>query len=212
MIRVLLVDDHAMIRAGLANLLAAADGFAVVAEAGDGRMAARLWRQHRPDVCLLDLKMPGVDGCDSLRLIRDIDPKARVLILTSSESAADMAKALAAGADGYVTKHGGRDELMSAIRLVHKGGRPVSRQTILGASAVGEDVSLSKREREVLGFLREGLTNLEIADLLGITSHGVKKRVASLLAKLGATDRAQAVARAYDRGLFPRRDDRPASG
>jgi len=211
MIRVLLVDDHAMIRAGLANLLAAADGFAVVAEAGDGRTAARLWRQHRPDVCLLDLKMPGFDGCDSLRLIRDIDPKARVLILTSSESAADMSRALAAGADGYVTKHGGRDELMSAIRLVHKGGRPVSRQTILGASAVGEDVSLSKREREVLGFLREGLTNLEIADLLGITSHGVKKRVASLLAKLGATDRAQAVALAYDRALFSPRDGEQAS-
>ena len=212
MIRLLLVDDHAMIRAGLANLLAAAEGFAVVAEAGDGRSAARLWRQHRPDVCLLDLNMPGFDGCDVLGLIREIDPRARVLVLTSSESAADMARALAAGADGYVTKHGGRNELIAAIRLVHKGGRPVSRQAILGASKVGIDVALSPREREVLGFLREGLTNAEIADLLGITSHGVKKRVASLLAKLGASDRAQAVARAYDRGLFGPRGDQPEAG
>lgn len=212
MIRVLLVDDHAMIRAGLANLLAAAEGFSVVAEAGDGRTAARFWRQYRPDVCLLDLKMPEIDGCDTLHLIREIDPQARVLILTSSESAADMTRALAAGADGYVTKHGGRDELIAAIRLVHAGGRPVSRQTILGKSEVGDATALSSREREVLGFLREGLTNQEIADLLCITSHGVKKRVASLLSKLGASDRAQAVARAYDRGLFSRRDDDAATG
>lgn len=207
MIRILLVDDHAMIRAGLANLLAASGGFAIVAEAADGRTAARLWRQHRPDVCLLDLKMPGFDGCDTLRLIRDVDPRARVLILTSSESAADVSRSLAAGADGYVTKHGGRDELISAIRMVHGGGRPVSRPRLVAANATDGGLALTKRELEVLGFMREGLTNAEIANLLGVTSHAVKKRVAAVIEKLGASDRTQAVARAYDRGLL-----RPEAG
>ncbi len=202
-IRLLLVDDHAVMRAGLANLLSTVGDFAVVAQADDGLSALRLWRQHRPDVCLLDMTMHGIDGVETLQRLREVHPDARVLILTSSDSATDLARALAAGANGYVTKNVGHQELFAAIRDVHRGGKPISRETIVDArpAATGGS-SLTPREVEVLGLLREGFTNAEIARLLGITTHTVKVHVAALITKLGVSDRTQAVARGFDLGLL----------
>lgn len=202
-IRLLLVDDHAVMRAGLANLLASAGDFQVVAQADDGRAAVRLWKEHRPDVCLLDLTMHGIDGVETLKLLREGDPRARVLMLTSSDSADDVARALAAGANGYVTKNVGHKELFAAIREVHAGGSPVSRDKIVDANPRPSAASgLTPREVEVLGLLREGFTNADIARLLGITTHTVKVHVAGIITKLGVSDRTQAVARAFDLGLL----------
>lgn len=206
MIRLLLVDDHAVMRAGLANLLASAGDFEVVAQADDGKAAVRLWQEHRPDVCLLDLTMHGIDGIETLKLLRDIDPRARVLMLTSSDSADDMTRALAAGANGYVTKNIGHQELLTAIRDVSQGGNPVSRDKIIDANPRPSTASgLTPREVEVLGLLREGFTNADIGRLLGITTHTVKVHVAGIITKLGVSDRTQAVARAFDLGLLAAR-------
>lgn len=208
-IRLMLVDDHAVMRAGLANLLATAGDFEVVAQADDGRVALRLWREHRPDVCLLDLTMNGIDGVETLRILREVDPRARVLMLTSSDSVDDVTRALGAGANGYVTKNVGHQELFTAIRDVHAGGTPVSRERIVDADARPSPSSgLTPREVEVLGLLREGFTNSDIARLLGITTHTVKVHVAGILTKLGVSDRTQAVAKAFDLGLLAAR---PAS-
>jgi two-component system NarL family response regulator len=208
-IRLLLVDDHAVMRVGLANLLSSEGDFQVVAQADDGHAVVDLWRQHRPDVCLLDMTMHGIDGVETLRRLRETNPKARVLMLTSSDSSDDLSRALAAGADGYVTKNVGHQELFAAIRSVHRGGRPVSRETIVDARPTPTDGGgLTPREIEVLGLLREGFTNADIARLLGITTHTVKVHVAGLLTKLGASDRTQAVAKGFDLGLLAARPSR----
>jgi two-component system nitrate/nitrite response regulator NarL len=208
-IRLLLVDDHAVMRAGLANLLATVGDFAVVAQADDGLSALRVWRQHRPDVCLLDMTMHGIDGVETLQRLREMHPDARVLMLTSSDSATDLARALAAGANGYVTKNVSHQALFAAIRDVSRGGKPVSRETIIDASpTTSESCGLTPREVEVLGLLREGFTNAEIARLLGITTHTVKVHVAALITKLAVSDRTQAVARGFDLGLLTAKPQR----
>ncbi len=200
-IRLLLVDDHSVMRAALANLLASVPEFKVVAEADDGITAARLWKEHRPDVCLLDLTMDGCDGIETLAKIRGIDPAARVLMLTSSDSGVDLDRALAAGANGYLTKNVEYRQLFDAIRDIQAGARPVSRDRIQPAAVVSG--GLTPRETEVLGLLRDGFTNTEIGRLLGISTHTVKVHVAGVIAKLGVVDRTQAVSRAYELGLLP---------
>lgn len=206
-IRLLLVDDHPVMRAGLANLLGTEPDFQVVAQADDGAGAIRLWQEHKPDVCLLDMTMPGLDGVETLRRLRAVAPRARVLMLTSSDSAHDVARALAAGANGYVTKSVRHSELFAAIRAVHAGGRPVSEHAladILPARQAG-GIALTPRELEVVSLLREGFTNTEIGRLLGISTHTVKVHVAGIIEKLGVADRTQAVARAFDLGLLSAR-------
>lgn len=203
-IRLLLVDDHRVIRAGLANLLSTEPDFAVVAQADEGRTAIGLWRTHKPDVCVLDLTMQGLDGVETLRGLREIDPKARVLMFTSSDCADDMSRAIAAGANGYITKNVSHGELFEAIRRVYAGGTPVSRDKLVDARPLAQDTctGLTPREVEVLGLLREGFTNTDIARLLGITTHTVKNHVAGIITKLDVSDRTQAVARAFDLGIL----------
>lgn len=202
-IRLLLVDDHPVVRAGLANLLASEPGFAVVGQANDGAEGVRLWEELRPDLMLLDITMPGVDGIEVLRRIRQRSPDARVLMLTSSEAAEDVAQALKAGACGYVTKHVDHEDLVAAIREAHGGGRPIGGDVaaLLGEPGAPGD-QLSPREFEVLGLLREGFTNVEIGRLLGISTRTAKAHVAAVIEKLGVVDRTQAVARAFDLGLL----------
>lgn len=206
-IRLLLVDDHPVMRAGLANLLSTEPDFQVIAQADDGETAIRLWQEHTPDVCLLDMTMHGLDGVETLKRLRTIAPQARVLMLTSSDSAEDVARALAAGANGYLTKSVRHSELFIAIRQVHAGGRPVSEHAINDARPVRQvaGVSLTPREIEVVAFMREGFTNNEIGRLLGISTHTAKAHVAGVIEKLGAGDRTQAVARAFDLGLLSAR-------
>lgn len=201
-IRLMLVDDHSVMRAGLANLLAATGEFQVVAEADDGATALTLWQERPADVCLLDLSMRGMDGFETLGRLRRLDPQARVLMLTSSDAAHDVARSLAAGADGYVTKTVSHDELFAAIRAVHAGERPVTGHMAVRPALRANGIALTPRESEVLGLLREGFTNTDIARLLGITTHTVKLHVAGLLDKLDVGDRTQAVARAFDLGLL----------
>jgi DNA-binding NarL/FixJ family response regulator len=198
----MLVDDHAILRAGLANMLNGESGLKVVVEADDGETAIRLWREHQPDVTLLDLSMGGMDGIETLKRLRAEFPQARVLMLTSSEANEDVRHALEAGASGYVTKNIRRAELVEAIRECHAGGQPIGEHIARILAAGNEHGALSRREMEVLGLVRQGFTNAEIGRLLGISERTAKAHVAALLVKLQASDRAEAVARGFERGLL----------
>jgi DNA-binding NarL/FixJ family response regulator len=198
----MLVDDHAILRAGLANMLNGESGLKVVVEADDGETAIRLWREHQPDVTLLDLSMGGMDGIETLKRLRSEFPQARVLMLTSSEANEDVRHALEAGASGYVTKNIRRAELVEAIRECHAGGQPIGEHIARILAAGNEHGALSRREMEVLGLVRQGFTNAEIGRLLGISERTAKAHVAALLVKLQASDRAEAVARGFERGLL----------
>jgi two-component system NarL family response regulator len=201
-IRLMLVDDHPVMRAGLANLLVLERDFTVVAQADDGEVAVALWQEHRPDVCLLDVSMHGIDGIETMRRLRAAAPEARVLMLTSSETPEDMAQSLKAGAAGYLTKNVRHEELVAAIRSVHGGGRPIDPVMGEATEPAPTGGGLTSRELEVLGLLREGFTNTEIGRLIGASTRTAKAHVGAIIGKLGAIDRTQAVARAYDLGLL----------
>jgi DNA-binding NarL/FixJ family response regulator len=201
-IRLMLVDDHAILRAGLVNLLNGEPGLQVVAVADDGEAALQLWREHQPDVALLDISLGGMDGIETLRCLRAEFPAARVIMLTSSEAEEDVRHALEAGACGYVTKNVRRAELFEAIRECHAGGRPMGEHVARLLAAGSEHGLVSRREMEVLGLVRQGFTNAEVGRLLGISERTAKAHVAALLVKLQASDRAEAVARGFERGLL----------
>jgi DNA-binding NarL/FixJ family response regulator len=201
-IRLLLVDDHPVLRAGLANVLNYEPGITVVAEADDGASAIALWRTLRPDVMLLDLSMAGMDGIETLERLRAEFPDARVLMLTSSEAPEDVRHALNAGAGGYVTKNVRRAELVAAIREVCAGARVIGESVARQLAAGEESGAVSRRELEVLGLVRQGFTNADIGRLLGISERTAKAHVGALLCKLQAADRAEAVARGFERGLL----------
>ena len=201
-IRLLLADDHAVMRSGLANMLNVNPAFRVVGEADDGATALALYRKLRPDVLLLDVSMPGLDGIETLRRLRAEDPTARVLMLSSSEAEEDIVHSFHAGAAGYVTKTARPAELAAAIKQIHSGERVMGPgiERRLAEHAPGS--TLTPREVEVLTLLRQGMTNPDIARLLTITRHTAKAHVAAILVKLEAADRAEAVARGFERGLL----------
>lgn len=199
-IRLLLVDDHPVFRAGLVSLLKLEKDIVVVGQAGSGAVALRMWQHCRPNVCLLDLSMPDIDGFETLRSIRRSQPDARVVILTSSDSARDADTALAAGASGYVTKTVEHEAVLEAIRAVHDGASGI-RLGVAATAAAGGSL-LSPRELEVLNLLRTGSTTDDIAAALGITARTVKFHVAAILEKLGADDRMGAIVKAFDLGLL----------
>jgi DNA-binding NarL/FixJ family response regulator len=204
-IRVMLVDDHPVFRTGLVSLLRTASDMIVVGQAGSGAAALRMWQHCRPDVCLLDLYMPELDGLETLKLLRKAAPTSLVLFLTSSEAAADADRALAAGACGYVAKNVEHDALLDAIRRVHGGVRGI-RCGVSNAAAPRQPASLggllSPRELEVLHLLRDGRTTTDIAASLGITHRTVKFHIAAILEKLDAADRMGAIVKAFDLGLL----------
>jgi DNA-binding NarL/FixJ family response regulator len=201
-LRLLLVDDHPVMRAGLANVLNFERGLKVVAEADDGSKALELWALHKPDVTLLDLSMSGIDGIETLQRILSQFPEARVLMLTSSEAPEDVRSALKAGARGYVTKNVRRSELVAAIHQVYAGTVAIGTAVAQQLAAEEETGSITPREREVLGLVRQGFANGEIGRLLGISERTAKAHVAALLVKLQACDRAEAVARGFERGVL----------
>ena len=200
-IRLLIVDDHPVLRAGLANLLRLESDFEVVGQAGSGEAAVRLWESLRPDVCLLDLSMPGMGGLESLRRILGIAANARILVLTSSESATDASSALQSGACGYLTKNVEHGEIVSTIRQAHAGTRGICRGVSAAITSSGPAI-LSPREFDVLHLLRRGSSNLEIGRALGITERTVKAHVMGIMEKLNAPDRAGAVAKGFDLGIL----------
>jgi DNA-binding NarL/FixJ family response regulator len=196
----MLVDDHPVMRVGLANVLSLNHGFKIVAQADEGRSALVLWRQHQPDVCLLDVSMEHMDGIETLRRLRAEFPEARVLMLTASKAGEDMSRAMQAGARGYLTKTIQHDELAAAIRAVHRG--ETVGLSMPAPQKPTADGPLSKREIEVLGIIRHGFSNDEIARLLGISERTVRAHVTAILAALSAADRAHAVAIGFERGLL----------
>lgn len=198
-IRVMLVDDHPVLRLGLASVLSTSHGFSIVAEADDGPTALERYRTHRPDVVLLDVSMERMDGIDTLRRLLGEFPAARVIMLTSSKAPQDEALALAAGAAGYLVKTVHHAAIAAAIRTVHGGGRL---GPSLGDASLPATGPLSHREQEVLGLVRQGFSNDEIAALLGISERTARAHVSAILAALGAADRAQAVAMGFELGIL----------
>lgn len=201
-IRLLLVDDHAVMRAGLANMLDSRPEFCVVGGADDGDSALELFRTHRPDVTVLDVVMPGMGGLECLQRLREIDPESPVMMLSSSELEQDMHRALELGANGYVTKNARPSELVESIIAVGRGERFVSAEV---ARRMKDYVSISKltpRELEVLNLLRKGMSNPDIGSALEITARTAKAHVAAIMTKLKAQDRAEAVAKGFEKGLL----------
>ncbi|MBI1378717.1 MAG: response regulator [Frankiales bacterium] len=222
-VRVLVVDDQPLMRAGVRMILEEADGLEVVGEAIDGADAVRQFQSLRPDVVLMDVRMPGVDGIEATRRIVALDPGARILVVTTFDLDEHAFAALRAGASGFVLKDVPVDELARAIRSVADGDAVVSpritrRLLDLHAHDLGEPGTtdtdetraleqLTPRERDVLLAVARGLSNAEIADQLVVTEATVKTHVGSILTKLGLRSRVQAVILAYDTGLIgPGRD------
>ncbi len=196
MIRVLVVDDHAIVRDGLERLLNGAGGIEVVATAADGREAVESAPRFEPDVVLMDLSMPGVDGVEATRRLAAAHPQMKVVVLTTFADRRRILDALGAGASGYLLKDAAPDEIIAAVRTVVEGGAsldPKAARVLLDAQRFqqpGRD--LSAREREVLDLLALGLTNKQIARRLGIAERTVKAHLTSVFHQLGVTDRTQA--------------------
>jgi DNA-binding NarL/FixJ family response regulator len=201
-IRVVVVDDHPVFRDGLKAVLHTADDIRVVAEAGDGREGVAAFKEHQPDVVLMDLRMPRMDGADAIALILRADPAARVVVLTTFDGDEHIHRALALGAKGYLLKDATRDEIVSAVRTVHAGRRfiPADVATLLASRPIGRD--LTEREIQVLEGIASGLSNKEIGAELGIAEATVKSHVNGVLAKLEAKDRTGAAMIALKRGLI----------
>jgi len=200
-IRLLMIDDHPVLRAGLANLLEQQPDFKIVGQAGTGEEALRIVTACKPDVCLLDLRLPGMNGFETLRQLSRLAAKARVLVFTSSDSADDAERALAEGAAGFISKTIDHGEIVSAIRDVHHGQAGISKGVAMRVPVASSGI-LTDRELEVLMLLRKGLSNPEIGRLLCITERTVKGHVTAILRKMDATDRAGAVARGFELGLL----------
>ena len=200
-IRIMIVEDHAIVRQGLAALLRMVPEFVIVAEAEDGRQAIDLYRKHQPDVTLMDLRLPQMNGVDAIARIRLEFPQARIIVLTTFDGDEDIFRALQAGARGYLLKGMTGEELNEAIRSVYAGK---SRIPAPVAERLAERMSapaLTSRETEVLELIVGGNSNKEIASALSISEATVKTHINSLLGKLGVTDRTQAATTALQRGI-----------
>ncbi len=200
-IRILVADDHLVYRIGIRNLLGSEHGFEVVGEASDGAQAIELFRGLRPDVVLLDLRMPQKGGIEVVRAIRKEAADARILIVTSYQTEEEIFQVLNAGALGYILKDTGREMLIKAIRAVHAGKGWISPSIQRQFADRVLRQPLTARELEVLKLLARGLTNREIASVYGISPSTVKNQVSSLLAKLEVSDRTEAVSFCLARGI-----------
>jgi DNA-binding NarL/FixJ family response regulator len=201
-IGVLIVDDHSVVREGLASLIGRKSDMTVLGEASNGREAVELWKKHRPDVTLLDLRMPELDGVGVIKEIRAGDEKARFVVLTTFDGDEDIFRAIQAGAKGYLLKDVPREALMDCIRRVHAGETcvPVHLAMKLAERVSGE--TLSGREIGVLKLMALGNSNKEIGTKLFISEGTVKSHVKSIFAKLNVISRTEAVANATRRGLI----------
>jgi len=197
----MLVDDHALLRTGVANIINQERDLHVVVEAGNGLEAVEAYERHRPDVTLMDLRMPVMEGVEAVRRIRELDPKARVIVLTTYDTDEEISRALKAGAKAYVLKDISADELVRCIREVLDG------KTYLAPAAAAKlaegvtRVQLTPRELSTLQLMADGKANKEIASALGISERTVKTHLGHLFDKLGVTSRTEAIGVATRRGL-----------
>jgi DNA-binding NarL/FixJ family response regulator len=196
MIRVLIVDDHAVVRRGLVQLLETTDDLRLAGEAADGEIAIAMTAELKPDVVLMDLSMPNLDGIQAITRILATEPDMHILVLTSFSDQNQILDALQAGAEGYLLKHAEPETILSGIREVVAGGSPLdpkaARALLTSRRAKRTGPALSEREREVLQLVGEGLPNKSIARRLGITERTVKAHLTSVYQQLGVTDRTQA--------------------
>ncbi len=200
-IRVLIADDHAVIREGLAAMIARQSDMQVVAEAADGAQAVELARAHQPDVILIDLRMPNLDGVVAITQIRSDRPQARVIVLTTYDDDEDIYRALRAGAMAYLLKDTPREELLDTIRAVHAGQKRIPPNVAVKLAERILAPELTGRELEVLKLIVAGKSNKEIGAALSISEGTVKVHVNNILGKLGMNDRTQAVTAALQRGI-----------
>lgn len=204
-IRILIVDDHPVVREGLAGMLAGQPDFAVVGEAVHGADGVERAIQLRPDVVLMDLRMPGMDGVAAIRALRLRQNPAHVLVLTTYDSDADILAAIEAGATGYVLKDAPRDDLFRAIRAAARGETvlaPAVASRLLGRMRAPAEEALSAREIEVLEFVAEGCSNREVGRRLHISEATVKTHLIHIFGKLGVSDRTSAVMAALEKGIL----------
>jgi len=201
-IRVLTVDDHALLRDGIAALIESQADMVQVAEAANGREALELFRTHRPDITLMDLQMPEMSGIDAIGAIRSEFPEARIVVLTTHAGDVQVSRALKAGARAYLLKGLLRKELLETIRAVHAGHKRLSSEVAAEIAEHATDDLLSPREIDVLRLVARGNANKEIAAQLSLTEETVKSYLRSILAKLSANDRTHAVAIGLKRGII----------
>ena len=201
-IGVLIADDHSVLRQGVVSLIGFEADMTVVAEASDGREAVELWKRHRPDVTLLDLRMPELDGVGVIRQIRAEDENTRIVVLTTFDGDEDIYRAIQAGAKGYLLKDVPREALIDCIRRVYAGETCVPVQVANRLAKRLSDKSVSEREIDVLKLMAQGKSNKEIGSALFISAGTVKSHVKSIFAKLNVNSRAEAVANAAHRALI----------
>ncbi|TMC61690.1 MAG: response regulator transcription factor [Chloroflexi bacterium] len=201
-IRVLVADDHPVVRTGLAAVLVQQADLELVAEAENGERAVALYREHQPDVCLMDLRMPVMDGVEAIRAITTEFPEARILALTTYEGDADIRRALEAGARGYLLKDMLLTDVVQSVRAVHHGERVIPNAVAARLAEFPERSDLTERELEVLKLVARGLSNKEVARAIGRTDETVKIHLKNVFAKLGVADRTEAVTVALTRGLL----------
>jgi len=201
-IRILTVDDHPMLREGIAAVLASEEDMILVAEASNGREAIEQFRTHHPDVTLMDVQMPEVNGIDAIVKIREEFPDARIIVLTTYTGDAQAARAFKAGAFGYLLKSMVRKELIDTIRAVHAGKKRIPVEIAVEMAQHHSDDALTEREIEVLREVAAGNANKMVAQLLNISEETVKAHMRSILSKLGANDRTHAVTIAVKRGII----------
>ena len=202
LIRILTVDDHPILRKGLAALVNAELDLKLVAEASNGKEAIEAFRCHQPDITLMDLQMPGLDGIQAIEAICSAFPGARIIVLTTYTGDTQVVRALKAGARAFVLKGHVLDELLDTIRAVHAGKKRIPPDVAAALADHAIDDALTEREIDVLRLIAAGNGNKQIADELSISEATVKSRVTNILSKLGANDRAHAVTIGLKRGII----------
>jgi DNA-binding NarL/FixJ family response regulator len=202
LIRILTVDDHPILRKGIAALVNAEPDLKLVAEAANGKEAIEAFRSHQPDVTLMDLQMPGLDGIQAIEAICSEFPQARIIVLTTYTGDTQVVRALKAGARAFVLKGHVLDELLDTIRAVHAGKKRIPSDVAAELADHAADDALTEREIDVLRLIAAGNGNKQIADELSISEATVKSRVTNILSKLGANDRSHAVTIGLKRGII----------
>jgi len=201
-IRILAVDDHPIFRQGITGLLSDQPDMKLVAEACDGREAIQQYRAHRPDITLMDLQMPEMNGLDAVMAIRGEFPEAKIIVLTTYTGDVQVLRALKAGARAYLLKNTLHKELLATIRAVHTGKKALSPEASFELAQHATDDALTEGEVEVLRLIAAGNANKQIADQLSITEEAVKGRVKNILSKLNANDRTHAATIGLKRGII----------